>query len=113
MTQKLFCLCGAVALLFALATVNVASAQDGAVAAVGCPCVVKAGPCQFANPCDQPIAYRVGLFGVVRPVTYAPAYYPGYCAYPGYYGYRPVVRPFVPYRAVACPPAYCWQNFAG
>ena len=92
--MKMFCLC--VAVLFALVTVNVASAQDGA----GCPCAAKqvctckvVAPCAPCVPCAAPCAvpcypvypyypaYRVGLFGCVRPVVAYPYY--------GYYGYYP------------------------
>jgi hypothetical protein len=100
MTQKLFCLCAVGALLFAFATVNVASAQE-AVAPAGCPCGVShVAPCPMPcgyNPCYPPTAYRVGLFGVIRPVYYAPVYRPVYAA-PRYY--------YAPYRAV-CPPVAC------
>ena len=101
MTQKLFCLCAACALLFAISTVNVASAEE--TSSTGCPCAAPA-PCKIASPCDcnpcvPPVAYRVGPFGVVRPVAYAPAFYPAY------YPYRYVRAPFVPYRAV---PAFVW-----
>ena len=97
MTQKLFCLC--VALLFAFVTLNVANAQEVQAGAADCPCAkVVAGypcpaPCNFGCP---PMGYRVGLFGVVRPVVYAPVYRPVY--YPTRY-----VR--VPYCA---PAPYCW-----
>lgn len=101
MTQKLICLCAACTLLFAFATVNVASAEEASAAE--CPCAVV-NPCKVpspcaGNPCYPPVAYRVGPFGVVRPVAYAPAFYPTY------YPYRYVRAPFVPYRAV---PAYVW-----
>ena len=81
MTQKLFCLC--VALLFAFVTLNVASAEEVQAGAAACPCVKVTAvcpspcpaPCTFACP---PVGYRVGLFGVVRPVVYAPVYRPVY-----------------------------------
>jgi len=92
MTQKLFCMCAAVALLFALATANVANAQEAAVAPAGCPCVFATAPCQFVcparvctvrawhpwqvNPCPPMVSYRVGPFGAIRPVMYAPVYRP-------------------------------------
>ena len=99
MTQKLFCLCVAAALLFVFATVNVASAQEVATPApVGCPCAFTAAPCA---PCITPgcppfAGYRIGPFGAVRPVVYAPPVVR-----------VPVYRPvFVPryYRAVGYPP---------
>ena len=103
MTQKLFCLCAAFALLFAFATVNVASAEETSTAA-GCPCgyatalpckcvtcAKLAGPCKF-DPCHPPVTYRVGLFGVVRPVVYAPPVYrPGFYPYRYSTPYRPVL----------------------
>ena len=96
MTQKLFCLCAAAALLFVFATANVASAQEAAHPA-GCPCALTAAPCPFVVPgCPPALTYRIGPFGAIRPVVYAPVYRP------------PVVRPvYVPpryFRAVACPP---------
>jgi len=96
MTQKLLCVCAFCALLFVFATANVASA-DEAVAPAGCPCGVShVAPCGY-NPCCPPVAYRVGLFGVVRPIVYAPVYRPVYVA-PRFY--------YAPYRAV-CPPVAC------
>ena len=107
MTQKLFCLCAVCALLFVFATANIASAEEAAPG--GCPCGVShaapcnpcgCNPCAY-NPCCPPVSYRVGLFGVVRPVYYAPVYRPVYVA-PRYY--------YAPFRAaypVGCPP-YVW-----
>ena len=99
MTQKLFCLC--VALLFAFVTLNVASAEEVQAGAADCPCVkvapcfACAGPCKF-NSCCPPVNYRVGLFGVVRPVVYAPVY-------------RPVYYPPRFVRAPYCyPTPVCW-----
>ena len=99
MSQKLFVLSAACALLFLFATANVASAQEcAAVAPAACPCVaVCKAPC--FNPCVPPVTYRVGLFGVVRPVAFVPAYAPAY------YPVRFVRAPYIPYRAY---PAYCW-----
>jgi hypothetical protein len=100
MTQKLLCLGAVCALLFVFATANVANAENAAPAAAA-PCAYAcAMPCQ-ANPCFYPpVAYRVGLFGHIRPVVYAPVVRPVYVAprfaYPAY----------VPYRA--CPPYYAW-----
>jgi len=109
MTQKLLCLCAAVALLIAFSTANVASAQNGAPmpepsAPVACPCEYGpvAVPCRigcyrgigcyrapwFAPGCPPAVTYRVGLFGHIRPVVHAPVVY------------RPV--PVVP----VCRPAY-------
>jgi hypothetical protein len=99
MTQKLLCLCAVCALLVTFATTNVANAQEVALPP-DCPCALKASPCQF-NPCCPPVSYRVGLFGVVRPVYYAPVYQPGY------YTLRYVRAPYVPYRPVVAPP-YVW-----
>jgi hypothetical protein len=103
MTQKLLCLCAVCALLFVFATANVANAEGGAATA-GCPCAFAAGPCKLANPCYPPVAYRVGWFGAVRPVVYAPVYRAPV--------YRPVhiaPRFYAPYyRGVACPPYYGW-----
>jgi len=102
MTQKLFCLC--VALLFAFVTLNVASAEEVVAGAADCPCpCVKVlpgygcpAPCAFAPGCSA-VSYRVGLFGVIRPVVYAPVYRPVY--YPA----RFVRAPYC-YPAPAC----CW-----
>jgi len=94
MTQKLFCLC--VALLFAFVTLNVANAQESQAGTADCPCVKVASypaPCNVGCP---PMGYRIGLFGVVRPVVYAPVYRPVY--YPPRY-----IR--VPYYA---PAPLCW-----
>ena len=94
MTQKLFCLC--VALLFAFVTLNVASAEEVQAGAAACPCVKAvpgfacSTPCQF-NPCCPPVNYRIGLFGVVRPVVYAPVYRPVY--YPPRYVRAPYYYP--------------------
>jgi len=105
MTQKMFCLFAAAALLFVFATANVASAQDAAAPApAGCPCAFAAapcGPCSFAPGCLPYAGYRIGPFGAVRPVVYAAPVVR-----------VPVYRPvYVPryYRAVAYPPPYyCW-----
>ena len=98
MTQKLFGLCAAAALLFAFATANVASAGEPVVAPTGCcPCVATTVvPCQFAcppvrtwhhtwrvhplyvNPCVPCVTYRVGPFGGIRPVVTVPVYRPVY-----------------------------------
>ena len=110
MTQKLFCLCAVCALLLVFATANVASAQESAPAA--CPCGVAVCPGKCFNSCCPPVAYRVGLFGAIRPVFYAPAYYAPTCYAPTYCA--PVYRPPVyrPYCAPRCYPvaypAYCW-----
>ena len=110
MTQKLFCLCAVCALLFVFATANVASAETvvapSAPAATACPCGLAAAPgCTFSQ-CCPPVAYRVGLFGAIRPVVYAPVYRPVYV--PPRYVYPPryVCPPYRP--VVACPPYYCW-----
>jgi len=96
MTQKLFCVCAVCALLFVFAMANVASA-DEAVATCP-PCGVAVAPC--ANPCYvPPVAYRVGFFGVVRPVVYAPVYRPAYVA-PRFY--------YAPYRHPVGFPVYAW-----
>ena len=101
MIQKLFCLSAVCALLFVFATANVASAHEAGDPA-DCPSCTL--PCQFANPCCPPVAYRVGPRGFVRPVVYAPAYRVPV--------YRPVyVAPrhlYAPYRAVAFPAYYAW-----
>jgi len=93
MTQKMFCLCAAVALLFAISTVNVASAQvepptpePSAPVAYPCPCdyAPTAVPCRwtcfhtpwFAPGCPAVVTYRVGLFGHVRPIVHAPFHRP-------------------------------------
>ena len=100
MKMKLFCL--SVALLFAFATVNVASAE--APAAPGCPCVKPAG-----CPCVSPAAVYPGAYwapAVVRPcyrlpVVARPYYYPTVAYYPAVtyrVAYAPVVvRPVVRY----------------
>ena len=106
MFQKLFCLSAVCALLFVFATANTASAQS-AGAPADCPCAITASPCQFANPCCPPVAYRVGP-RFVRPVVYAPVYrVPVYRAPV----YRPVyVAPKHVYapRVVAFPAYYAW-----
>ena len=98
MTQKLFFVCAVCALLFVFATANVASADEPVAPAICAPCgVVHAAPCSF-NPCYvPPVAYRVGFFGVVRPVHYAPVYRPVYVA-PRFY--------YAPYRFPAR--VYAW-----
>ena len=107
MTQKLFCLCAVCALLLVFATANVASAQE--VAPAACPCGVAVCPGKCFNPCCPPVAYRVGLFGAIRPVVCAPAYYaPAACYAPTYCA--PVCRPPVyrPYWGPrCCPPVGC------
>ncbi|MDR3181343.1 MAG: hypothetical protein LBT89_00225 [Planctomycetaceae bacterium] len=77
---------------------NAAPAEKGTVVSVrpgaDCPCV---NPCQPCGPYYYPpVAYRVGLFGHLRPVVYAPAYRPYY--YPYHY----------PYYRGYYPPAYAW-----
>jgi len=101
MTQKLFCLCAVCALLFVFAAANVASAEEASAAPADCPCGHVAAPCCHVNPCCPSVTYRVGLFGVVRPVVYAPVYRPVYLP-PRY-----VYPPYVPCRP-ACPPYYVW-----
>jgi len=112
MTQKLLGLCAVCALLFVFATANVASAEEAGAASADCPCGHTVAPCKCANPyahpccppvasCCPPVAYRVGLFGVVRPVVYAPV------ARPVYFPPRYVYPPYVPCRP-ACPPYYVW-----
>jgi len=98
MTQKLFCLCAVCALFFVFATANVVCADEAA--AICAPCgVAHAAPCSV-NPCYvPPVAYRVGFFGVVRPVVYAPVYRPVYAA-PRYY--------YAPYRRPVGFPVYAW-----
>ena len=103
MNRKLVLLCAAATLLFVFASANVASAQT-AEAPAGCPCscAVASFPCKFATPACPPVwTYRIGPFGAIRPVVYAPVYR------------VPVVRPvYVPpprfYRPVVCPPYYVW-----
>ena len=108
MTKKLLCLCAVGALLFAVSMANVASAQEVMSepgAPVACPCGVA--PCNWAySPgCCPPVTYRVGLFGYVRPVVYAPAYRPVYVA--PRFAYRYAGPPYVvPFRPVVAP--YCW-----
>ena len=97
MTQKLFFVCAACALLFVFAAANVASA-DEAVAPAACPPCNVVAPCSV-SPCVPPVAYRVGWFGVVRPVVYAPVYRPVYVA-PRYY--------HAPYRYPVGFPVYAW-----
>jgi len=104
MTQKLFCLCAAAALLFVFATANVASAQEIVAAPTACPCAmapVPCAPCKFIAPgCPPTFGYRIGPFGAIRPVVYAAPVVR-----------VPVYRPvFVPrhHRVVAYPPYYCW-----
>jgi hypothetical protein len=86
MTQKLVCL-GA-ALLVVFAVTNVVSAEEAVVKTdTGTQTVVTKGdcPCSVAAlpPCCPPVVYRVGPFGGLRPVVYAPVYRPVY--YPRYY----------------------------
>jgi len=90
MNRKLLCLCAAVALLFAISTANVASAQEGAPAApAACPCefAPAAVPCQWAckpapwvKGCPPVVTYRVGPFGAIRPVVHTPVHRPVYVA---------------------------------
>ena len=92
MTQKLFCLC--VALLFAFVTLNVATAEETQAGPAGCPCVKVMPGFACPTPCKfncYPPTYRVGLFGVVRPVVYAPVYRPVY--YPPRYLRAPYCYP--------------------
>ena len=103
MTQKLFGLCAACALLFAFATVNVASAEEKPTAANGCTCgcaccTQAAAPCSLVQPCCPLVTYRLGpCYKAVRPVVYVPAYRPVYVQ--PRYVYAPVS-----YRV--CPPYY-------
>ena len=105
MTQKLFGLCAVSTLLFAFAVTNVASAEE-ATAPTACPCgcVHAVSPCPCAHPCGSPVAYRVGLFGAVRPVVYAPVYRPVHVV--PRYAYPSCYSPCTPYRV--CPPCYVW-----
>ena len=108
MTQKLLCLCAVCALFFVFATANVANADDVVAPVAGCPCGMA--KCYF-NPCCPPTAYRVGMFGAVRPIGCAPVCAP-IC--PPVYApicppvYRPVVMAPRYYRPWACAPGYCW-----
>ena len=112
MTQKMLCLCAAAALLFVFATANVSSAQDpipAPSAPLACPCEFASIPCQWGCArCCVPgcpaVTYRVGLFGAIRPVVYAPVYRPVYTARlaPRYVCPPPYMAP----RAVYAP--YCW-----
>ena len=120
MTQKMLCLCAAVALLFAFATTNVASAQESAVPAhgvsAGCPCEFAPTPCPWS--CCSPwlakggcpaVTYRIGPLGAIRPVVYAPVYRPVYTTrLAPRYVCPPVCPPpcILPPRAVYAP--YCW-----
>lgn len=119
MKQKLLCFGAIFALLFVFATANVASADEAAAPAAGCPCGLAAAPCHCGH-CCPPVTYRVGLFGALRPVVCAPACAPVVCA-PTVCA--PVVRPlcvrpvYTPARCVypttcfpyrACPPYYAW-----
>jgi hypothetical protein len=80
--MKTFACLSVVLLLFV--AVNVASADEAATKttvvteSVVAPCDCSAP--QF-DPCHPPVVYRRGLFGVYRPVIYAPAYYPVYPRY--------------------------------
>ena len=107
MTRKMLCLCAVVALLLAVSMASVASAQETAPAAP-CPCgnVGSAAPCAWGCPaapwlgngCQPIVTYRVGLFGAIRPVIYAPVYRsvsPWYTCPPPYAApYRPVYAPY-------------------
>jgi hypothetical protein len=113
MTQKLICSC-LVAMLFAFAAVSTACAEETKAAAndtvvatapaAGCPCgyvhTAPGCPCGHAracfDPCRPPVNYRVGLFGVIRPVVYAPVYRPVYYPAPVRYRY-PACVPCAPY----------------
>jgi hypothetical protein len=79
MTKTFACL--SVVLLLLFAAVNVASA-DEAVAKTAVVTESVVAPCDCSaphfDPGHPPIVYRRGLFGVYRPVIYAPAYYPVY-----------------------------------
>ena len=117
MTQKLFCICAAAALLVAVSTANVASAHDLAdptAPVAACPCEFAPAPCGlvcYGKGCCPPVTYRVGLFGVIRPVVYTPVYRPVVVP-------APVYRPRLVARYAACPPypacppvytvPYCW-----
>jgi len=88
MTQKMLCLCTAVALLFVCATANVASAQDvpgvpaPSTPVAACPCGTAPASCNwtcppwFAKGCPPVVTYRIGLFGHIRPVVHMPVYRP-------------------------------------
>ena len=126
MTQKLLCLCAAVALLIAFSTANVASAQE-AVAVPEPSAPVAACPCEFgpavacrvgcyraawyAPGCPPVVTYRVGLFGHIRPVVAAPVCRPAPVVYrPAYVprlavGYPCAVPCYAPARVYA---PYCW-----
>ena len=98
MKQKLLCL--GVALFFAFAVVNVASAQT---AGGGCPCIQSAGcPCVKAAPsCYVPAYYPPTVVYPYYPVTYRVALLPRL--------YRPVVYyPFYYPGAYSCGPYRCW-----
>ena len=121
MTQKMLCLCAAVALLFAVATANVASAQvvPAPSAPVDCPCDFAPAPCKwacspapwFGKGCPPVMTYRIGPFGAIRPVVYAPVYRPVYIpprfVAPRFVAPYPCATPYaVPARAMYAP--YCW-----
>ena len=118
MIKRLSYFCAVVAVLFVFVTANAVKAQDGlpvaataVVPAVDCPCVTPVQPCPFTvvgrtpcpwlpcpgvQVCPPIVQYRVGLFGVVRPVYFVPVHRPTIYVPPR------VVRP-VP---VVCPPPY-------
>ncbi|MDR0610780.1 MAG: hypothetical protein LBG58_11770 [Planctomycetaceae bacterium] len=82
MTKTFACL--SVVLLLLFAAVNVASADEAAAkTTVVTESVVTPCDCSVPHfdPCHPPIVYRRGLFGVYRPVIYAPVYYPVYPRY--------------------------------
>jgi hypothetical protein len=82
MTKTFACL--SVVLLLLLSAVNVASADEAATqTTVVTESVVAPCDCSVPHfdPCHPPIVYRRGLFGIYRPVIYAPAYYPVYPRY--------------------------------
>ncbi|MDR1270721.1 MAG: hypothetical protein LBK82_14490 [Planctomycetaceae bacterium] len=82
MTRMIVCL--SVVLLFVFAVVHVASAEEAAPQTTVVTETVVA-PCDCSvphfDPCCPPVVYRRGLFGVYRPVIYAPVYYPVYPRY--------------------------------
>ena len=102
MVKKLSCLCAVVAVLFAFAATNVVNAQEAAHAAE-CPCVVAKAPCHFApacppvwaqRACPPVVAYRIGPFGAIRPVVYAPVYRPPVVIAPRPVRHVPVWAPY-------------------
>ncbi|MDR2755932.1 MAG: hypothetical protein LBC20_09515 [Planctomycetaceae bacterium] len=73
-----------VVLLFVFATVTIASA-DETVSQTTTVTESVVAPCDCSaphfDPCHPPVVYRRGLFGIYRPVVYAPVYYPVYPRY--------------------------------